>query len=136
MCSSDLCGKLRGFQCQQLLQRQTQSIDVRPWVRFPTQLFRGHITQRADNIAGLSLCIRFYGSGKAKVGDPQRAIGVQQQVRWLDVTMQNALTMSILQTAGCRCSQSGHVAEIVHRQLPTDSTTRVTHCLRDRLNVG
>jgi hypothetical protein len=86
-------------QHQQLIQRQPQPIDVGALVAFALEPFRGHVAQRADDVAGdgQRVLLRF---GQAEIGDPDDAGGVQKQVRRLDVPVDNAAGMGVGQGVG------------------------------------
>ena len=68
--------------------------------------------QRADDVAGARQLVAVLGLGQAEVGDPDVALGVEQEVRGLDVAVQNALLMSIFEGLGHLDAEPRHAAKI------------------------
>ena len=76
------------------------------------ELFGGHVTQRADHVAGMGEVLRVAQLGQSEVGDPDRAAAVQEQVGRLDVAVQGPLLMGVLQGVGNLDAEPGHVAPV------------------------
>ena len=103
-------------QRQQLVQRRAQRVDVGAVVdrhALGQRLLRAHVTQRAHQVArhrqaGLAVL----HVGQAEVGHPQLAAPVQQQVGRLDVAMDDAQLVGVVQRLGRLDAQLGHAAEV------------------------
>ena len=97
---------------QELVERRAQRIDVAPGVGPPLEPLRGHVAQRAHQAAGLGERAGALAGGQAEVGDPDGAVGVEQQVRWLDVAVEDALGVGVGQGLGDVAADAGHRSEI------------------------
>ena len=87
-------------QRQQLVQRQAQPVDVAAGVRLAPQLFGRHVPQSPDDPAGLAFARRIDGPGQAKVRHADHPVPVDQQIARLDIAVQRALFMGVLQSLG------------------------------------
>ena len=65
------------LQRQQLVQRQSQRIDVGPHIALTFETLGRHVADRAQNIAGVGHAM-IAGLGQTEVGDPHDAVTVQQ----------------------------------------------------------
>src|SRR5205823_4898711 len=73
----------------QLVERSPQAIDVAPRVGPAIEPLRRHVAQRADDVAGLGRTVAPLGLGQPEVGEPDSPLGVEQQVRRLDVAVED-----------------------------------------------
>jgi hypothetical protein len=102
------------FARQQLIEDDAQAVDITPpidSVRFATSLFRTHISGRTQELAfdrhGDFACLAL---GQAKVHQVRRAVVTHHDVRRLDIAMDHALIMGILQGLGHHRRQLGSLA--------------------------
>ena len=86
-------GRLEG---QQLVKGQAQGVNVGPDVGFPAKTLGGHVANRAQNVAGLCQAV-VVGLGQSEVGDPDDAVGVEKEVRRLDVAVHHAPGVGVSQ---------------------------------------
>src|SRR5262249_11369278 len=95
---------IRTFECrpqrQQLVECRSQAVDVATGVGKSCESLRGHVAKRADDIAGSGQAVRTLELGQPKVGDPDLANRVEQQVRGFDVAVQYALRMRVGECIG------------------------------------
>ena len=62
------------LQGQELVERHSQGVDVRPLVDDPAAglgLLGAHVAQRADHVAGVGEAQIVGGAGQAEIGDPE-----------------------------------------------------------------
>jgi hypothetical protein len=78
----------------------------------PGEPLRRHVADRAHDVAGLRQVVGVRGLGQAEVGHPHVAVVVQQQVARLDVAVEDALAVGILQCLGGLDADVGHAAVI------------------------
>jgi hypothetical protein len=103
------------LQCQKLVQRCPQRVDVGAVVHhhpFGQRLLGAHVAQRAHQVAGDGQPGVALDVGQAKVGDPEAAAAVQQQVGLLDVAVDDAQLVGVVQRLGRLDAQLGHAAEV------------------------
>src|SRR5207248_138020 len=74
--------------------------NLAPRVRPALEPLRRHIAQGPDDVTGLGRSVGALGLGQAEVGDPDRAARVYQEVRGLDVAVEDALRMRVGQALG------------------------------------
>ncbi len=86
-----------GPQSEKLVKCKAQRIHVAPRIALSLEAFGGHVAQSADDVARLGQVFRVAGLGQSEVGHPDIAPRIQQQVRRLDVAVQDSLTIGILQ---------------------------------------
>ena len=101
-------------ECQQFVQCDSQRIDVRAMVQHlavPLSLFRAHVAQRAQQIAGHGEIGPGPGLGQPEVGDQQMPLGVDEQVRRLDVSVDHAHLVGMLEGFSRLRPPVGHGAE-------------------------
>ena len=64
------------------------------------RLLRGHVAGRADDCAGVrEIAVAFDALGQAEVGDVRRAVGVEQDVAGLEVAVQDAALVGVVDGA-------------------------------------
>ena len=56
--------------------------------------------KRADDVAGARQLVAVLGLGQAEIGDPDLALGIEQEVGGLDVAVENALLVGVFQGLG------------------------------------
>ena len=98
---------------QQLVERHAQRVDVGPAVDHhpPAQgLLGAHVPQRAQDVAGERQPVVAADLRQAEVGDPEPALGVEQQVARLDVAVEDAAGVGVIQRLGGLERQPGGVA--------------------------
>ena len=82
---------------QQLVQRDAEPVHVRPRIRPPGQRLWGHVNERARG------CLRtpgrnwYAGLRQPKVADPDVPAGIEQKIRGLDISMEDAMRMGGVQ---------------------------------------
>ena len=103
----------RGPQCQQLVQGRPQGVHIAPRVGPAVEPLRRHVPQRAHDVAGARQLVAVLGLGQAEVGDPDFALGVEQEVGGLDVAVEDALLVSILEGLGDLDADPRHAAKIL-----------------------
>ncbi len=92
-----------GPEGQQFVEGGRQRVDVRAMVQndpLPRGLFGAHVADRAENVAGLGQPGSIMKMGQPEVRDPHVPSEINQQVRRLDVTMNDAFPMRIFQGFG------------------------------------
>ena len=107
-------------QCQQLIQCGTQAIDVGAVIDQPVLrqgLLGAHVAKRADDVSRPGQVRRARGAGQAKVGHPQMAAAVHQQVSRLDVAVDYPKAVSVFQRFGRLDAQLCRPAEMFPVQL-------------------
>ena len=110
---TDLVGLLeRRPQGQQLVQRRPQRIDIAAAIRRSPESLGRHVAERPDQLARLRAVGALLELRQAEVGDPDVAHRVQEQVRRLDVAMQHAATVGVLQGVGHLDADSRDLAEV------------------------
>ena len=88
------------FQGEQLVQCRTQRIDISPVIHHPGAgqgLFGAGIAQCAQNLTGAGEAGILADAGKAKISHPQIAMPIEQQVGGLDVAVDHAHLVGLLQ---------------------------------------
>src|SRR4029079_10563680 len=86
-------------------------------------MFGRHVAQRPDQVARVRELFHAFGFGEPKISDPDGALSVEKEIGRLDIAMQHALTMSMIQSVGYLSSQAGHSAI-------------EPGCIRDRRETG
>ncbi len=81
-------------QREQLVERQTQRVDVGPSVAFAPKPLRRHVADRTQDVTTLGQPL-VVSLGQAEIRDPDHPFGVQQQVRRLDVPVHDPPRMSV-----------------------------------------
>ncbi len=100
---------------EQLVQGQAQGVDVGAAVALASEPLGGHESQRAQDVAGLRQAV-VSRLRQPEVGDPGDAVGVQEQVRRLDVAVDDPPGMGIGQPPGHLPADLRHAPE---ERLPT-----------------
>ena len=108
---------------EQLVERQAKAVDVGPGIAFAAKPLGGDVAKRAEDVAGLSQAV-VVGLGEPEVGDPDDAVGVEQQVRWLDVAVDDAPGMRVGQALGDLEAD------------PRDAPAYLDRCRFDRRDLG
>src|SRR5207249_355683 len=88
-----ICGTKR----EELIKRQAQAEDIASGIRLPRQALRSDVAQRADQVSCVREIFGAVGLCQPKVRHPDDAAVIEQQVRWLDITMKHSLAMGIAQ---------------------------------------
>ena len=97
---------------RQFVQRRTQAVNVRSMVngiRCRSGLFGRHVTRRPQDRTGQTERHIVDPLGESKIGQPDPAIGIEDQVGRLDVAMNDAAMMRMRQRFGRLQSPSGHL---------------------------
>ena len=82
----------RRAQGEQLVEGQSQGVDVAADVRLPVEPLGGHVPDGADDVAGVRhVVVVGVRLGQPEVGHPHGPAGVQEQVRGLDVAVHHPL---------------------------------------------
>ena len=118
-------------QRQQLVQRRAERVDVGAVVdqdALAGRLLGAHVAQRAEQVAGLRQAGVGVELGQAEVGDPDVAAAVDQQVGRLDVAVDDAELVGVLQRLGRLRRQPGDGAEEVRGP--------VRRCVESRAQAG
>ena len=79
---------------QQLVEGQPQRVDVGAGVALAAEPLGRHVAERAQDVAGLGQAV-VLRLGQAEVGDPDDARVVEQQVRRLDVAVDDAAGVGV-----------------------------------------
>ena len=118
ICRSNSCRSSpakAGSQRQQLVQRRPQRVDVGAVVdhhALGQRLLGAHVAQRADQVAGHRQPRVALHLGQAEVRHPQAAGRVHQQVGRLDVAVDDAQLVGVVQRLGRLDAPLGHAAEV------------------------
>ena len=102
---------------QQLVERQAQAVHVAAPVGLAPEPLRGHVPQGPHDIALGRQLVQPFHLGQAEVGDPGRALRVEQEVRRLDVAVQDPLPVRVGQCLGDLHPDPGHAAVIAQVRL-------------------
>ena len=93
-------GRVEGRpQHQQLVEGQAQRVEVGPGVPLAAEPLGGHVAERAQDVAGPGQVV-VVDLGQAEVADPDDALGVEQEVRRLDVAVEDAAGVRVGQGRG------------------------------------
>src|SRR5437667_12768282 len=86
--------------CQQIVENRAQSIYIAVPAHLAalrTGLFRRHEVRRTEHLAGYGhTCVTIEPLGQSKVRDARLIARVHQDVRWLEIAMQVALLMRVV----------------------------------------
>ena len=89
-----------GLLGQEFVEGQAQRIDIGAGVATALESLGRHVSDRAHDVAGTGQVAVAGDLGQAEVGDPDRAVGVEQEVRRLDVAVEDAVLMGIIECLG------------------------------------
>ncbi len=117
----------RGPQGQHLVERGAQRVDVAAAVGDAPEPLGGHEPQRPDQVVRLREIVALDQLGQAEVGDPDVALGVEQEIGRLDVAMDDPLAVGVVERIGDLGTQPGDLAEV--DRIRAD---RRTTCCRNR----
>ena len=101
---------------QQFIERHAERIDVGPSVdhHSPAQrLLRAHVAQRAQDVTRDGQTIIAVDLRQAEVGHPEPALGVKQEVARLDVAVEDASLVGVVQRQSGLERQAGRGADVV-----------------------
>src|SRR5262249_41930522 len=101
---------------EQLVEDNAEAVDIRSGIDpagLPPRLLGGHVGRRAENVAGQGHRITLVGLsfGKAEVHDVGPAFLVEQDIRRLDIAMDNAVPVSIIEGIRSLCHEFRSLAE-------------------------
>ena len=99
---------------QQLVQGRPQRVDVGPPVDHGVvgrRLLGAHVAERSQQVAGGRQARIPLEPRQAEVGDPEVPAGIEHQVRRLDIPVQHALFVGVLERLGGLAGQAGGLAE-------------------------
>jgi hypothetical protein len=105
----------RRFEGQEFVQGRAQRVDVGPVVHHPglgLRLLRAHVPQRPEQVAGDGQLGMAADQGQPEVGHPQLAAGVEQEVGRLDVAVDDAHLVGVLQRLGRLGAQARRVPAV------------------------
>ena len=103
----------RRLQREQLVQRGAERIDVRAVVQHDTRaerLLRAHVAERAQQIAAHRQVAVAFDGGQAEIGKPQRPALINKQIRRLNISVDDAAAVSVLQRFGRLNAEPGNGA--------------------------
>jgi len=95
----------------QFVQRQTQRVDVAPRVRAAFDRLWGQVAKRADDVTRRRQ-FAVVDLGQTEIGNPDMAFGSHQQIRRLDVAVQDASLVRVLQGVGNLPPQASHLLPV------------------------
>ena len=81
---------------QQLVECHAQGVGVGPGVAEAAEPLRRHVAEGAEDVSGRGQAV-VVGLGEAEVGDPDDSVGVEQEVRRLDVAVDDPPRMRVRQ---------------------------------------
>ena len=106
-----------GLECrpagEQLVEGETQGVDVGTGVAAAVESFGGHVADRPHDIAGARQIAVAVDLGQAEVGDPDRAVDIEQEVRRLDVAVQDPVLMGVIEGFGHLEADASHAPGIL-----------------------
>jgi hypothetical protein len=105
-------------QRQKLVQGHTQRINIRASVdndSLAQGLFGAHVPQRAHEVAAERQAVVSLDLRQAEVGDPKSALMVEEQVARLDVAVQDATRMGVVEGLGGLKAEARDVATVFPR---------------------
>ena len=103
-----------GAQGQELVERGPQRIHITRFVEHPPLaqgLFRAHVPQRSQHVAGHRQVGLARQPRQAEIGHPEVAGAIDEQVGRLDVAVQDAVLVGVLQRVGSLDSEMGDGAD-------------------------
>ena len=111
-------GVLEGrAQRQHLVERDAQPVDVAARVGNPPEPLRRHVAQRPQDVAGLGQLLAAFRLGQSEIRDPDDAVAVHQQVRRLDVAVDDAVMVGVGERLGHLKGHPRRLAEILRLRL-------------------
>ena len=104
---------VRRLERGQLVEGQAQAVDVGADVALALEPLGCHVPDRAEDVAGVRQVVGVRGLGQAEVGDPDVPLGVEEEVAGLDVAVQDALVVRVVEGLGHLHAEAGDAAEEV-----------------------
>jgi len=89
-----------GTERQQLVQCQSQTVNVATVVCPALQLFGSHVGKGSRDIARVAARFALEGFGQTEIGHPDHILPVDNQVGEFDIAVQRTLVVGILQSIG------------------------------------
>ena len=105
-----------GLEREQLVERDAEGVDVAAVVdddALGEGLLGAHVAERAEEVAGHRHAGVLFDAGQAEVGDPEFAGVVDQQVGRLDVAVEDAVLVGVVEGFGGLDAEVGDGAEVV-----------------------
>ena len=101
-----------GAEGRQLVEGRPEAVDVGPGAERPPApgLLGAQVAEGPDHVAGLGQVAAVEEAGQAEVGDPEVAGRVEQEVRRLDVAMEDAQAVGVGEGLGRLQGQPGRLA--------------------------
>ena len=108
----------RGAEYEHLVERRAQGVEVASSVGHAAESLGRHVAERADHVARVRQVVAFLELRQAEVGDPYIPQRVEQQVRRLDIAVENAPSVGMGQRVGNLGSEPGDFAVVADLGLP------------------
>ena len=104
-----------GLEREQLVERGAEGVDVAAVVddhALGERLLGAHVAERAEQVAGHRHAGVLFDAGQAEVGDPELAGVVDQEVGRLDVAVEDAVLVGVVEGFGGLDAEPGDRAEV------------------------
>jgi hypothetical protein len=101
-------------QRHEFVERDAQGVNVAAMIDhapLAERLLGAHVPQSAHHLAGRRKCGIRFDPGEAEIGDPQHAAGIEHQVRGLDIAMDHAARVRIVQRLRALEHQLDHIVQ-------------------------